>query len=55
MQHPLCPHREVQKQVLNQLSKEILAGKVNSDAIIGINLDADNQIEFINLDEVSIH
>lgn len=46
--------RLLQREILNELSKEILSGKIKKDAIIGITLDADNQIEFINLDEVEI-
>jgi len=46
--------RVLQREVLNELSKEILAGKVNKDGIVGINLSADNKIEFINLDQVKI-
>ena len=46
--------RVIQREILNQLSKEILAGKINKDAIIGIDLNHNQEIEFINLDEVEI-
>ncbi|MDX1627430.1 MAG: ATP-dependent chaperone ClpB [Fulvivirga sp.] len=46
--------RVLQREILNELSKEILAGKINKDAIVGVDLDENNQIEFLNLDEVEI-
>ena len=43
--------RVIQKEVLNQLSKEILAGKVKTDSIIL--LDAfDDQLVFRNQDDL---
>uniref|UniRef100_UPI00404AAA02 ATP-dependent chaperone ClpB n=1 Tax=Fulvivirga sp. TaxID=1931237 RepID=UPI00404AAA02 len=46
--------RLLQKHLLNTLSKEILAGKISKDAIVGISLSDDREIEFINLDDVKI-
>ncbi|UII27420.1 ATP-dependent chaperone ClpB [Fulvivirga maritima] len=46
--------RVIQREILNELSKDILAGKVNKDAIVGVNLNEDKTIEFINLDEVEV-
>ena len=46
--------RVIQREILNQLSKEILAGKINKDAIIGIDLNEKMEIEFINLDKVEV-
>lgn len=46
--------RVMQKMVLNELSKEILAGKVSNESVIGVTLNDQNEIEFINLDEVEI-
>ena len=46
--------RVLQREVLNTLSKEILAGHISKDAIVGIELDDSKQIRFINLDEVKI-
>jgi len=46
--------RVMQKLVLNELSKEILSGKVSNESIIGIDLNEENEIEFINLDEIKI-
>jgi ATP-dependent Clp protease ATP-binding subunit ClpB len=46
--------RILQREVLNELSKEILAGNISNDSIVGIDLDKNNQIRFINLDNVNI-
>ncbi len=46
--------RVMQREILNELSKEILAGKIKKDAVIGMTLGDHNQIEFINLDEVEV-
>ncbi|MBL6447261.1 ATP-dependent chaperone ClpB [Fulvivirga sp. 29W222] len=46
--------RVLQREILNELSKEILAGKINKDAIVGVNLGENGQVEFINLDEVEV-
>ncbi|WP_109832437.1 ATP-dependent chaperone ClpB [Reichenbachiella versicolor] len=46
--------RVMQKTVLNALSKEILAGKINNESVIGVSLNDNSEIEFINLDEVEI-
>lgn len=46
--------RVLQKHILNELSKKILKGKISPDAIVGITLSNEHEIEFINLDEVEI-
>jgi len=46
--------RVLQRQLLNELSKEILAGKISKDSIVGITLAKNNSIEFTNLDQVKI-
>ncbi|MEM8965282.1 MAG: ATP-dependent chaperone ClpB [Bacteroidota bacterium] len=46
--------RVLQREVLNQLSKEILAGNITRDSVVGIELNDNQQIGFINLDEVKI-
>ena len=46
--------RVMQREILNELSKEILAGKVHKDGVVGITLDDNHKIQFINLDEVEI-
>ena len=46
--------RVMQRELLNELSKQILAGKVNKDAVIFVDLK--NEVEFVfeNLNEVAI-
>jgi ATP-dependent Clp protease ATP-binding subunit ClpB len=46
--------RILQREVLNELSKEILAGNIRNDSVVVIDLDKNNQIKFINLDNVNI-
>ncbi len=46
--------RVMQRNILNELSKEILNGKIMQDSIVGITLNAQKEIEFLNLDEVKI-
>ena len=46
--------RVLQREILNELSKDILSGKVTKDSVIGITLSDSNQIEFLNLDAVEI-
>ena len=46
--------RVLQREVLNQLSKEILASTIDKDSVVGIELGDDQQIKFINLDTVEI-
>ncbi|MEM9858193.1 MAG: ATP-dependent chaperone ClpB [Bacteroidota bacterium] len=46
--------RVVQREILNELSKQILAGEIDKDSLIGIDLGSNHQIEFINLDKVEI-
>jgi ATP-dependent Clp protease ATP-binding subunit ClpB len=46
--------RVIQASILNELSKEILSGKVKKDAIIAITLNEEKEIQFINLEEVKI-
>ncbi len=44
--------RVIQKQILNELSKEILNGNIQKDQIIGIDLDDNDNFQFINLSKV---
>ncbi len=46
--------RVMQREILNELSKEILAGKIKKDSIIGLSLDEKGAFQFINLDEVKL-
>ena len=42
--------RVLQREILNQLSKEIIAGKVEKDSIISMELDNNGKIVFENID-----
>jgi ATP-dependent Clp protease ATP-binding subunit ClpB len=46
--------RVMQREILNPLSKEILAGKISKDDVIGVTLNDQRQIEFLNLNEVEL-
>lgn len=46
--------RVLQREVLNKLSKEILAGNVKKDAVIALTLDSEKEFQFMNLDRVEI-
>ncbi len=45
--------RVIQRELLNRLSKEILSGNIQRDAIIFIDTDGGGEIEFQNVDPVS--
>lgn len=45
--------RILQKQLLNELSKEILSGKINKDTPVGVVLE-NGQIQFINVENVEL-
>ncbi|HNP96287.1 MAG TPA: type VI secretion system ATPase TssH, partial [Cyclobacteriaceae bacterium] len=44
--------RVLQREILNELSKQILAGKIHKDSIIYIDLKNEVEFEFQNLDSV---
>ena len=46
--------RVLQREILNKLSKEILAGKISKESVVGITLGDGDTIEFINLDEIEL-
>jgi ATP-dependent Clp protease ATP-binding subunit ClpB len=46
--------RVMQRELLNELSKQILAGKVNKDSVIFVELKNGVEFDFINLDDVEI-
>ncbi|MBX9850866.1 MAG: ATP-dependent chaperone ClpB [Cytophagaceae bacterium] len=46
--------RVLQRMILNELSKEILSGKIKKDTLIGITLNDKHEIQFMNLDTVKI-
>jgi ATP-dependent Clp protease ATP-binding subunit ClpB len=46
--------RTMQKLILNELSKQILAGYIKSDSAVLVDLDADKQVYFKNVDIVEV-
>jgi ATP-dependent Clp protease ATP-binding subunit ClpB len=46
--------RVLQREILNELSKQILAGKVNKDSIILVDMKSDVEFEFVNLDDINV-
>ena len=46
--------RVLQKELLNELSKQILSGKVNKDSVIYVDLKNEVEFDFINLDKVEV-
>lgn len=46
--------RVIQREILNELSKQILSGKVNKDAVIFVDLVNDVEFEFLNISEPEI-
>ncbi|MGW8122209.1 ATP-dependent chaperone ClpB [Roseivirga echinicomitans] len=44
--------RVIQRKVLNELSKQILSGKIDRDSVVSIELTADKEIEFVNIEKV---
>jgi ATP-dependent Clp protease ATP-binding subunit ClpB len=46
--------RVLQKEILNELSKQILSGKVNKDSIIYVDMKNDVELDFINRDETKV-
>ena len=44
--------RVLQREILNELSKQILAGKINKDAVIHVEMKNEVDFEFINLEAV---
>ena len=47
--------RIIQREILNQLSKEILSGEVHKDSMVAIDLDEQGKISFMNMDNVSVN
>ncbi|MDX5477593.1 MAG: AAA family ATPase, partial [Cyclobacteriaceae bacterium] len=46
--------RTMQRLVLNELSKQILAGYIKSDSAVLVDLDVDKQVYFKNVDTVDV-
>ena len=46
--------RVMQRLILNELSKEILSGSIQKESVVGITLDDKGDLQFLNLDKVSL-
>lgn len=46
--------RVLQREILNELSKQILSGKVNKDSVIFVDMKNEVEFEFINLETVEV-
>jgi len=46
--------RVIQREILNELSKQILSGKVNKDSVIFVDLKDEVEFEFINISEAEV-
>ena len=46
--------RTMQRLILNELSKQILAGYIKNDSAVLVDLDADKQVYFKNVDSVEV-
>lgn len=44
--------RVIQRKVLNELSKQILSGKIDRDSVVSIELSPEKEVEFINIEKV---
>jgi ATP-dependent Clp protease ATP-binding subunit ClpB len=46
--------RAVQKRILNELSKEIISGRIHKDSTVAISTDEYDRITFVNLDKLPL-
>ena len=46
--------RVMQRLILNELSKEILSGNIQKESVVGITLDDNGNLQFLNLDKVPL-
>jgi ATP-dependent Clp protease ATP-binding subunit ClpB len=46
--------RVIQRKVLNELSKQILSGKIDRDSVVSIELSPEKEVEFINIEKVEV-
>ncbi len=46
--------RVMQREILNELSKQILSGKVNKDSLIFVDIKNEVEFEFVNTDQIEI-
>jgi ATP-dependent Clp protease ATP-binding subunit ClpB len=46
--------RVMQREILNELSKQILSGKVNKDSVIFVDIRNEVEFEFVNTDQIEM-
>jgi ATP-dependent Clp protease ATP-binding subunit ClpB len=46
--------RVIQREILNELSKQILSGEVNKDSVIFVSIKDDVEFEFLNINEAEV-
>jgi ATP-dependent Clp protease ATP-binding subunit ClpB len=46
--------RVIQREILNELSKQILSGKVNKDSVIFVSMKDDVEFDFLNINEAEV-
>lgn len=46
--------RVIQREVLNELSKQILSGKIERDSVVSVDMNADGGIGFLNIEKVPL-
>ncbi len=46
--------RVIQREILNELSKQILSGKVNKDSVIFVDMKNEVEFEFVNTDQIEM-
>ncbi|OEK06663.1 ATP-dependent chaperone ClpB [Roseivirga misakiensis] len=44
--------RVIQRKVLNELSKQILSGKIQKDSVVSIEMNDQKEVEFLNIEKV---
>ena len=44
--------RVIQRKVLNELSKQILSGQIHKDSVVSVEMNLENEIEFVNIEKV---
>lgn len=46
--------RVIQREVLNELSKQILSGKIERDSVVSVDMNTEGGIEFLNIEKVPL-
>ncbi len=46
--------RVIQRKVLNELSKQILSGAISKDSVVSVELNAEKEVEFVNIQKPEV-